>query len=107
MNKKKILKDAIYAFGENNQIDMAIEEMAELTKALLKHRRAVDSNNKQAIEYALENIAEEIGDVRIMLKQLVMIFDNKKKVNEHIEMSLVDLQQKINEYVDRCNRGTN
>lgn len=37
----KVLQSAIDHYGEENQLDMAIEEMAELTKAICKYKRAV------------------------------------------------------------------
>lgn len=38
-NRHQILQDAIKHYGAEHQVDRAIEEMAELTKALLKMRR--------------------------------------------------------------------
>ena len=35
----EVLEDAIKKYGVSIQIDMAIEEMSELTKAILKNRR--------------------------------------------------------------------
>ena len=66
-NNKTIYKKAIETYGEIPQIDVAIEEMAELTQALSKYKRG-----KQ------HNVEEEIADVSIMLEQLKIIFDNKK-----------------------------
>ena len=39
MSKNEILQQAILKYGKHSQIDVAIEEMSELTKALLKDRR--------------------------------------------------------------------
>lgn len=46
---------------------MAIEEMSELTKALLKYRRDPGPARKN-------DILEEMADVSIMLNQLALIF---------------------------------
>lgn len=35
----KIMQLAIDHYGEENQLDMAIEEMSELTKAICKYKR--------------------------------------------------------------------
>lgn len=96
-----ILCAAIDTFGMDSQIDMAIEEMAELTKALCKLRRAEHMPEKIA---CLGNIHEEMADVRIMLDQLCIIFNKdttdieneklsrlcgyieKKKIENDIEM---------------------
>ncbi|MCQ2439424.1 MAG: DUF2829 domain-containing protein [Oscillospiraceae bacterium] len=64
-----ILESAVEVFGHQAQMDMAIEEMSELTKALLKYRRGNDFSEK-----ALANIREEMADVSIMLNQLELIF---------------------------------
>lgn len=57
-----IYKQAIDTFGVIPQVDMLIEEMAELTQALLKWRLAKLG--------AYENIHEEVADVEIMLAQI-------------------------------------
>ena len=59
--------EAIATFGTTKQIDIAIEEMAELTQALIKFKRG-----KQ------HNVEEEIADVEIMIEQLKIIFDADK-----------------------------
>lgn len=63
----KILEGAIDKYGKAAQTDMAIEEMAELTKALLKYRRYPSP-------LALESILEEMADVSIMLNQLQLMY---------------------------------
>lgn len=68
----KILEDAIMEFGAYAQIDHAIEEMSELTKALIKERRAVGTANYG--ESLRDHIREEMADVYIMLNQLSLIF---------------------------------
>jgi hypothetical protein len=46
-------------FGYDHQAGILVEEMAELTQAISKHRRGLDHNT-----------AEEIADVQIVLEQL-------------------------------------
>lgn len=72
IDRKEILVDAIKTFGEDVQIIKAIEEMAELTKALCKLRTNPTGAELRAMR---ENAIEEIGDVQIMLEQLRLIFD--------------------------------
>lgn len=43
--RRNIMTRAIQHFGETAQIDMAVEEMAELTKALCKVKRATPGAN--------------------------------------------------------------
>lgn len=54
-------------YGYAPQKDMAIEEMAELIKALNKYSRAKTDDD---MDLALNNVIEEIADVEIMLEQL-------------------------------------
>lgn len=68
----KILENAIAKYGVYAQIDVAIEEMSELTKALLKERRAVGTANYD--DSLRDHILEEMADVYIMLNQLSLIF---------------------------------
>ena len=70
--QREVLKLAIDIFGKNNQIDKAIEEMAELTQALLKFRHAPRPLSG-SITTRYNNVIEEIADVRIMTEQLIMM----------------------------------
>ena len=74
MDEKEIMKMAISKYGDESQIDMAIEEMSELTKALLKRRRKIGS---------IDDILEEMADVSIMLDQLEIIFGDYKKIRDY------------------------
>ena len=80
MDKIKSLIDIIDYYGETNQKTKAIEEMAELIKAICKND--------------IENIEEEIADVSIMLSQLQIIYGfsndkiekiKKEKINRTLE----------------------
>lgn len=62
--RRDIMLRAIHRYGEAAQIDMAVEEMAELTKALCKVKRATPGATTTA---AIANVIEEIADVQIML----------------------------------------
>lgn len=66
------MQKAIDTYGSTMQEDICIEEMSELTKALLKLRRGYENPNKY-IELRC-NIIEEIADVQIMLDQMRVIF---------------------------------
>lgn len=67
MKDQEVLRVAIDTYGIKAQTDMIIEEMSELTKALLKHRRNPTSNT-------LDNIKEEMADVQIMLDQMKLFY---------------------------------
>lgn len=64
--RRALLEHAIRLYGEPAQMDMAVEEMAELTKAICKVKRASCAAEAAA---ALENAVEEMADVQIMLDQ--------------------------------------
>lgn len=69
--RRALLDCAITAYGAPAQMDMAVEEMAELTKALCKVKRVSCAAEAKAV---LENVVEEMADVQIMLDQLRIIF---------------------------------
>ncbi len=96
----KTLEAAILKYGSNNQIDVAIEEMSELIKALLKERRQAnvlefDVTATEKLEALNNNIAEEMADVIIMLVQLQMIYDNKESVSDYISMKVERLKRRM------------
>lgn len=97
IDKPDVLQWAIEKYGDEKQIDVAIEEMAELIKALLKHRRA--SYNPEAKDCAIlqDNIAEEMADVYIMLAQLIMIFRNSNQVQRYIQAKIDRLEKRLKE----------
>ena len=61
--RRALLEHAIRLYGEPAQMDMAVEEMAELTKAICKVKRASCAAEAAA---ATENAVEEMADVQIM-----------------------------------------
>lgn len=78
-----ILEKAIDTFGTSAQIDKVIEEMAELTQALLKERQArLTEGHKESIAH----VQEEIADVYIMLAQLTEIFCKRFNAIDYEEL---------------------
>ena len=63
--QREICKQALDTYGIDKQLDIAIEEMAELTKAIIKHRR-------YATRETYENLCEETADVAIMIEQIFL-----------------------------------
>ncbi len=84
----EICRAALETFGERAQMGMAVEEMSELTKELCKRLRGRDN---------LEAIAEEIADVQIMLRQLVILFDCKEVVDKYRRYKLERLARRVEE----------
>lgn len=66
--EKHILCTALTKYGIDKQTDMMIEEMSELTKALLKLRRFTGNISLEPALVA--NVIEEIADVGIVLEQM-------------------------------------
>ena len=91
-NRPEVLHECVNTYGAEAQVDMAVEEMSELTKALLKYCRKEAQGSKD-LEAARENILEEVADVIIMLTQLIMIYGGRDLVQETIE-NKVDRQIK-------------
>ncbi len=68
MNEKEFLEHCIEYFGEDKQMVVCIEEMAELTQQLSKF--VIDHPKKDR-----DKLVEEYVDVIIMLHQMKIIFD--------------------------------
>lgn len=86
---KGILQDAIDTYGRNSQINIAMEELAELIQALSKFNR--DNSDLSTVD----NISEEMADVIIMLGQLKMIFGNEEDIIAFIDSKLKRLYNRI------------
>lgn len=94
MERKEILERAIHTYGIHAQVDMCLEEMSELSKALLKMRRSGGD-----IADKLDNIREEIADVQIMIDQMKMIYG--EELIEKIErLKLARLENRLASEVD-------
>lgn len=86
---EEILQDAINTYGRNSQINIAMEELAELIQALSKFNRDTSDWN------TVDNISEEMADVIIMLSQLEIIFDNSEDIDTYIDNKLKRLYNRI------------
>jgi len=64
MKSENIFKQAVDKFGVENQLLKLVEEMAELTQAIIKRRL-----NPDEPKY-LNNMLEEVADVNILLFQI-------------------------------------
>lgn len=79
MNEGKIVTDesvfekARVKWGDPMQVDIAVEELAELIQALIQHRRG---------RLGEAQVCEEIADVAIVVDQLISIFgkDNYRRL---------------------------
>ena len=88
MTEDTIYEEALEAWGVDAQIKMAIEEMGELIVKLAKYGRNVNSVTNV-------DVAAEIADVEIMMKQMRLIF-NSALVNDFTVWKLERLRQRLN-----------
>ena len=93
---KEILRKAIDTYGINAQLDMCIEEMSELTKAICKYKRAFNSKEpvRNGAFEAFGNVEEETADVLIMLEQIKMMFD-RNNIEQQIEYKTKRLSERL------------
>lgn len=90
MERKEILERAIGTYGYHAQVNMCLEEMAELAKALLKMRRTGGD-----VQEKLDNIREEIADVQIMIDQMKLIY-GEEPVGKSERLKLSRLEERLN-----------
>lgn len=81
-----ILDKAVEKYGER-QLDQAQEELAELIVAISKYKRAVAKGNGSSEIKAIADVVEEIADVNIMIKQVMMLLDISETEVSNIETS--------------------
>lgn len=82
-----ILEKAIEVYGADLQKQVAIEEMAELTKEICKDFRGKGNR---------EHIIEEMADVCIMLDQLMIIYDiETNEMLDEIDIKTARLEERI------------
>lgn len=85
LSEREILNKAIEKWGPVKQVNKAVEECSELITALMRP----DSRR------SINNIAEEIVDVRIMLDQVEMIFGISNIVKRFREEKIERLEKRL------------
>ena len=78
----KIYEALVDRYGASAQIIVAIEEMAELQKALTKWLRYLHELSEGNLNDIRAGIREEIADVSIMLNQLELMFGDTGEIQE-------------------------
>ena len=89
--KENYYKMFVDAWGEDAQLNMCIEEMAELIQAINKYRRKGRRNCPEEVMY---NLHEEIADVMNMMGQMQNMFD-KEKIEEIRVQKLIKCENKL------------
>lgn len=85
----------IVKYGPTMQSDVAIEEMSELTKAIIKYRRKTFDHKATTLD--MEHIAEEIADVEIMMEQLKIIYNCTNVVADYKEIKNTRIKALVDE----------
>jgi NTP pyrophosphatase (non-canonical NTP hydrolase) len=97
LNAKQLYEQVINLKGADNQINQAVEEMAELIQALNKVRRAGVKFTDPTPER--EHVLAEMADVQQMLSQLGLIFGvSEKETAEHLYNSYTRLESEVLEW---------
>lgn len=89
-------KNALYirniqANGTANQIEMIVEECAELIMAVQKVKRAKVINRE-----VMDNFYEEVADVEILIEQARMMFESKE-IDKHKDYKLERLKKRLDD----------
>ena len=91
----EVLEKAIKKYGVSIQSDMAIEEMSELTKAILKNRRIWRFGSEEELKKQIGNIVEEAADVLITVAQEIMMYDVEGKVQDIVDFKINRLRERL------------
>lgn len=93
-----LLRQAVETFGKIIQLDILVEECAELIKAVQKYKRNIETHNEND-EYA---IFEEAADVTLMIQQLFVMKWRSRLVNEVYSDTIIEKQNRL---IKRIKRG--
>lgn len=90
MEENEILLQAIATYGENEQSRVAMEELAELIRALNKYHREKTDEHRQ-------NLIEEMADVYIMLRQISIMYDisGEKEIEPVFHEKITRLRERL------------
>lgn len=89
-----VLTNALTTYGGDTQVDMMIEEMSELTKALLKLRRKRHSG----IDYfkpEKNDVIKEMADVYIVLLQMIQLSGEPDLLDAYVQDKIQRLRVRL------------
>lgn len=89
--RDEVFERCLRTYGVQPQVDMMIEEMSELIKALLKWRRS----GLKGLSDMRDCIIDELADVRIMERQMEMLFDCEDEVESRIDYKVQRQQERL------------
>jgi len=82
----KVMRKALNKWGIELQVNMVFEEVGELLQALSCYKRS---------KFSKSDLAEEIADVYLMLKQIEIAFCIEESVKEAKEIKLQRLKERL------------
>ena len=82
----EIWQKCIETYGKDSQMDMCIEECSELINAIAKYRRG---------RVGVDALVDEIADVKIMCRQMELMFGVTMPVAERIEYKAERQKQRL------------
>lgn len=86
MNTKELYQKALDLWGKDLQLNMVFEELGELITKLSRVIRG---------RINIDDLAEEIADVEIMLEQLQFIYNLEEEISDLKIKKLVRLGERI------------
>lgn len=92
--RNDLYKKAVEKWGEEAQFDQMVEEMGELIVAFNKLRRA-KNYKQQDMQSAIDNLFEEIADVKLCVEQMEWIF-GKEKIDKVLQGKLEKFIKQLN-----------
>ena len=97
---RTIYEEALDVWGEDSQIEQLIEECSEIILALQKLKRNRRFNLTDEREQRIEDVLEEIADVKIMIRQIELIF-SPESVAKYEQIKLDRLRKRLDDYAFR------
>lgn len=89
--QKEVLCDALWRYGEENQLRICMEECAELIQAISKVQRYPESKEHKA------NLLEEIADVLICIEYVKLIYGiSEMFIDKEIEYKIQRISRRMN-----------
>jgi len=103
---KKTIEKAIKTYGALAQLDMVVEECAELIQAINKLKRSgnvgmsvsdtnsFSGNQKEKYVKAYASLCSEVADVKIMIEQMEIML-NKAQIKRDYDSKIERLQKRL------------
>ena len=84
--RQKTYLKALAAYGDRNQMIVAMEELSECQKEICKILRGGEN---------FPHLAEEIADATIMLEQMRIMFNMNEQVCEYMDKKVRRLEERL------------